>query len=158
MRSESRARPQRRIFLTGATGHVGGRLLPALLERGEHVRCFARRPEAIQLQPQLDVLPDPRNGLAWRVRGARPARGDRLRRGSTGAGVSRITYLGGLGSGRGLSTHLASRQELGSVLASTGVETIEFRTSIVTGSGSLSFELVRSLTERLPVMITPRAA
>jgi uncharacterized protein YbjT (DUF2867 family) len=56
MRSESRARPQRRILLTGATGYVGGRLLPALLERGEHVRCFARRPEAIQLQPQLEVV------------------------------------------------------------------------------------------------------
>jgi uncharacterized protein YbjT (DUF2867 family) len=72
------------------------------------------------------------------------------------AGVRRIVYLGGLGSGTELSPHLASRREVGRLLASTGVETIEFRASIVIGSGSLSFELVRSLTERLPVMITPR--
>jgi uncharacterized protein YbjT (DUF2867 family) len=71
-------------------------------------------------------------------------------------GVRRIVYLGGLGEGDGLSSHLASRQEVGRLLASTGVPTIEFRASIVIGSGSLSFELVRSLTERLPVMITPR--
>ena len=72
------------------------------------------------------------------------------------AGVRRIVYLGGLGEGPDLSPHLASRQEVGRLLASTGVETIEFRASIVIGSGSLSFELVRALTERLPVMITPR--
>ncbi len=72
------------------------------------------------------------------------------------AGVQRIVYVGGLGRGPGLSPHLASRQEVGRLLASTGVETIEFRASIVIGSGSLSFELVRSLTERLPVMVTPR--
>jgi uncharacterized protein YbjT (DUF2867 family) len=72
------------------------------------------------------------------------------------AGVRRIVYLGGLGEGPQLSPHLSSRQEVGHVLASTGVGTIEFRASIVIGSGSLSFELVRALTERLPVMITPR--
>ena len=75
---------------------------------------------------------------------------------ASAAGVQRIVYLGGLGSGPELSSHLASRQEVGRVLASTGVETVEFRASIVIGSGSLSFELVRSLTERLPAMITPR--
>jgi uncharacterized protein YbjT (DUF2867 family) len=58
--------------------------------------------------------------------------------------------------GPDLSPHLASRHEVGRLLASTGIETIEFRASVVIGSGSLSFELVRSLTERLPVMITPR--
>ena len=72
------------------------------------------------------------------------------------AGVQRIVYLGGLGSGPDLSSHLASRQEVGRLLASTGVDTVEFRASIVIGSGSLSFELVRSLTERLPAMVTPR--
>ena len=70
--------------------------------------------------------------------------------------MQRIVYLGGLGSGPDLSSHLASRQEVGRLLASTGVETVEFRASIVIGSGSLSFELVRSLTERLPAMVTPR--
>jgi uncharacterized protein YbjT (DUF2867 family) len=72
------------------------------------------------------------------------------------AGVRRIIYLGGLGSGSDLSPHLRSRQEVGDVLRASGVPTIELRASIVIGSGSLSFEMVRSLTERLPIMITPR--
>ena len=72
------------------------------------------------------------------------------------AGVRRIVYLGGLGAGSDLSTHLASRQEVGQILAGSGVQTIEFRASIVIGSGSLSFEMVRKLVERLPVMVTPR--
>jgi uncharacterized protein YbjT (DUF2867 family) len=178
MGSESDVRSQPRILVTGATGYVGGRLTPALLARGEQVRCFARRPEAIQPQPGLEVVAgDALDGTAVRRalegvdvayylihamgssvgfeqldRRAAKVFADAAR----DAGVGRIVYLGGLGSGPGLSTHLASRQEVGHVLASTGVETIEFRASIVIGSGSLSFELVRSLTERLPVMITPR--
>ncbi|HTG49816.1 MAG TPA: DUF2867 domain-containing protein, partial [Gemmatimonadales bacterium] len=71
------------------------------------------------------------------------------------AGVSRLVYLGGLGQGDGLSPHLASRQEVGRILRESGIPTIEFRASIVIGSGSLSFELVRSLVERLPAMVTP---
>jgi uncharacterized protein YbjT (DUF2867 family) len=72
------------------------------------------------------------------------------------ASVQRIIYLGGLGRGPGLSEHLASRQETGRVLAESRVPTIELRASIIVGSGSLSFEMVRALVERLPVMITPR--
>ena len=72
------------------------------------------------------------------------------------AGVRRIVYLGGLGAGNDLSSHLASRQEVGGILADTGVQTVEFRASIVIGSGSLSFEIIRTLVERLPVMVTPR--
>jgi uncharacterized protein YbjT (DUF2867 family) len=72
------------------------------------------------------------------------------------AGVRRIVYLGGLGDGSGLSSHLASRQEVGEILRSSGVPTIEFRASIVIGSGSASYEIVRALVESLPVMITPR--
>jgi uncharacterized protein YbjT (DUF2867 family) len=72
------------------------------------------------------------------------------------AGVRRIVYLGGLGGGSGLSAHLASRHEVGQILRSSGVPTIEFRTSIVIGSGSASYEIVRALVESLPVMITPR--
>jgi uncharacterized protein YbjT (DUF2867 family) len=72
------------------------------------------------------------------------------------AGVRRIVYLGGLGEGDRLSRHLASRQQVGRILRDSGVPTIEFRASIVIGSGSLSFELVRSLVEKLPVMLTPR--
>jgi uncharacterized protein YbjT (DUF2867 family) len=72
------------------------------------------------------------------------------------AGVRRIVYLGGLGGGGGLSAHLASRQEVGQILRSSGVPTIEFRASIVIGSGSASYEIVRALVESLPVMVTPR--
>jgi hypothetical protein len=70
--------------------------------------------------------------------------------------VRRLIYLGGLGSGTALSPHLASRQEVGRILADSGVPTLEFRASIVIGSGSLSFEMIRALVERLPIMITPR--
>jgi uncharacterized protein YbjT (DUF2867 family) len=73
------------------------------------------------------------------------------------AGVQRIIYLGGLGEPQsGLSSHLQSRQEVGEILRSCGVQTIEFRASIIIGSGSLSFEMIRALVERLPIMITPR--
>ena len=72
------------------------------------------------------------------------------------AGVQRIIYLGGLGSGSDLSAHLRSRQEVGRILKESGVATIEFRASIVLGSGSASFEMIRALVEKLPVMITPR--
>jgi uncharacterized protein YbjT (DUF2867 family) len=72
------------------------------------------------------------------------------------AGIRRIVYLGGLGSDEGLSTHLASRHEVGRILRDSGVPTVELRASVIIGSGSLSFELVRALVERLPVMLTPR--
>lgn len=72
-------------------------------------------------------------------------------------GVRKIIYLGGLGDEQAnLSRHLASRQEVGAVLASTGVPVLEFRASVIIGSGSLSFEIVRALTERLPVMVAPQ--
>ena len=71
-------------------------------------------------------------------------------------GVRRIIYLGGLGSGETLSPHLQSRQSVGVILRESGVRTIEFRASIIIGSGSLSFEMVRALVAKLPVMITPR--
>lgn len=78
--------------------------------------------------------------------------GDAARR----AGVRRIIYLGGLGHGEELSPHLRSRHEVGDMLRESGVPVLEFRASIVLGSGSLSFEMIRALVERLPVMITPR--
>jgi uncharacterized protein YbjT (DUF2867 family) len=71
------------------------------------------------------------------------------------AGVQRIIYLGGLGAGSNLSPHLASRQEVGRILADSGIPTIEFRASVIIGSGSISFEMIRSLVEKLPVMVTP---
>jgi uncharacterized protein YbjT (DUF2867 family) len=72
------------------------------------------------------------------------------------AGVGRIVYLGGLGEGPVLSSHLASRQEVGEILRSSGVPTIEFRASVVIGSGSASYEIVRALVESLPIMVAPR--
>jgi uncharacterized protein YbjT (DUF2867 family) len=74
------------------------------------------------------------------------------------AGVHQIIYLGGLGSGRDLSPHLASRQEVGQILRSSGVATVELRTSIVIGSGSASYEAVRAIVEHLPAVIAPRWA
>ena len=167
------------ILLTGATGYVGGRLLRLLEERGERVRCLTRRPEAVA--PHCDTTTVVA-GDVLDVESLRPAmRGvetayylvhsmtsatrfeEQDRRGAGNfaaaareAGVRRIVYLGGLGAGSDLSSHLTSRQEVGRILADSGVQTIEFRASIVIGSGSLSFEMLRKLVERLPVMITPR--
>jgi uncharacterized protein YbjT (DUF2867 family) len=171
----------RRILLTGATGYVGGRLLSALVSRGYRVRCLARNPS--HLTPRVpaevevvggDVLD--RASLDAALAGVDVAyylihaMGDRSgfeERETAGArnfaeaaaahAVKRIIYLGGLGDDRlELSPHLRSRQAVGRILRESGVETIEFRASIVIGSGSLSFEMVRALTEHLPVMITPR--
>lgn len=168
------------VLLTGPTGYVGGRLRRLLEERGLPLRCLARDPdrlrdrvaEATQVV-QADVL-DP-STLADALAGVHTAyylihsmgAGDDFeeqdREGALNfavaaraAGVRRIIYLGGLAHGTGLSPHLRSRQEVGDLLRSTGVQVIELRASIVLGSGSLSFEMVRALVERLPVMITPR--
>ena len=169
------------ILLTGATGYVGGRLLRALEERGSRLRCLARRPEFLASRVAADtevVAGDVFDrasldaalagvGVACYLVHSMGADGsfeemDRRAAENFGAaaraaGVSRIIYLGGLGDGeQGLSPHLASRQEVGEVLRRSGVPVIEFRASIVIGSGSLSFEMIRSLVERLPVMIMPR--
>jgi len=166
----------RLILLTGATGYVGGRLLSALEARGERVRCLARRPEVLRprVAPTTEVMEGDIADAGAALAGVHTAfylvhtmdaHGDWERRdreaaaafgaAARAAGVKRIVYLGGLGRGPGLSKHLASRQETGRLLAE-GVPTIELRASIIIGSGSLSFEMVRALVERLPVMITPR--
>lgn len=169
------------ILLTGATGYVGGRLLKALEARGRRVRCLARRPEYLsgRAGPATEVIGGDllRPGtLPPVLEGVRTAFYLVHSMGSTGAfeeedrraagnfaaaarqaGVRRIIYLGGLGAAEeGLSPHLRSRQEVGGILRSSGVPVVELRASIVIGSGSLSFEMVRALVERLPVMITPR--
>ena len=170
-----------RILLTGATGYVGGRLLRLLEDRGRPVRCIARRPEVLEhkVGPSTEVVRGDlldRTTLDSALRGIDVAyflvhsmgssgsfeasdREAALNFGSAAkaAGVARIIYLGALASEeQELSPHLRSRQEVGHLLRQSGVPVLEFRASIVIGSGSLSFEMIRSLVKRLPVMITPK--
>jgi uncharacterized protein YbjT (DUF2867 family) len=168
------------ILLTGATGYVGGRLLRALEAEGRRVRCLARRPKALEghIAGTTDVVEGDvldaaglrealsgvgaayymvhsmAGGSDFEERDREAARnfGDAARE----SGVERIIYLGGLARGEELSSHLASRIEVGRILRESGVKTVELRASIVIGAGSLSFEVIRSLVERLPVMVTPR--
>ncbi len=170
---------ERIVLLTGATGYVGGRLLKALEERGERVRCVSRRPEYLvpRAAPTTEVVQgdvlrpetiaaalegvDTVYYLVHSMSASRPfdeedrAAARSFAGAARNAGVRKVIYLGGLGHGD-LSPHLASRQEVGSILRSSGVPTIEFRASIVIGSGSASFEMIRALVEKLPVMVTPR--
>ncbi len=178
------------VLLTGASGYVGGRLLPLLRERGWMVRCLARDVKRFREQNRAileqdagvevvagDVLD--RASLERALVGIETAyylvhlmagskdfeEGDRqaaihFAQAARGAGVKRIIYLGGLGDDADpkLSPHLRSRHEVGRILReeSGGIEVIEFRAAMVVGAGSLSFELMRSLTDRLPVMLCPR--
>lgn len=170
------------VLLTGATGYVGARLLPLLEQQPLRLRCLARNPETLQTQVNAateivsgDVLDAP--SLRQALDGVHTAyylvhlmsssadfqKDDRQAAINFGqaaqeSGVRRIIYLGGLGddSDPQLSPHLRSRHEVGQILRDSGVETIEFRASMVIGAGSLSYELMKSLTERLPVMICPR--
>lgn len=170
-----------RVLLTGATGYVGGRLLPRLRAGPHDVRCLTRRPEEFRSRVPEDVevvgadLLDAETlgpaltdvdvayylahsmggGPGFREREVTAARN--FARVAKAAGVRRIVYLGGLGDeDRELSEHLESRQEVGRILRGSGVPTTEFRASIIIGSGSLSFEMIRALVDRLPVMIWPR--
>lgn len=178
--SEALSTPERPlVILTGATGYIGGRLLTLLEADGYTVRCLTRRPEALQgrigentTAVAADMF-DPQ-GLVQALKGGDIAyylvhsmgtaenfeERDREAAANFGAaareaGVRRIIYLGGLGGDVTQSPHLRSRQEVGRVLRESGVPVTEFRASVVLGSGSLSFELIRSLVERLPIMTTP---
>lgn len=171
----------RRILLTGATGYVGGRLLTALEQAGHQVRCVARRPEFLRpnvgagtevvaadlldrasltsamagMEVAYYLVHSMGAGGAFETQDRQAAR--HFAEAARDAGMRRLIYLGGLGDSRqALSPHLRSRHEVGDILRSSGVQTIEFRASIVIGSGSLSFELIRALVERLPIMTTPR--
>src|SRR5579871_336456 len=170
------------ILLTGGSGYVGGRLIPLLEKQAVRLRCLARSPEKLRprVQPATEVVPgdvlDPAS-LDRALQGVQTAyylvhlmsgskdfeKEDRqaatnFAQTAMKAGVRRIIYLGGLGDDTDpkLSPHLRSRHEVGKILRESGVETIEFRASLVIGTGSLSFDLVKSLTDRLPVMICPR--
>jgi uncharacterized protein YbjT (DUF2867 family) len=174
-----------RVLVTGATGYIGGRLVPRLLAAGHDVRCLARTPSRLSGRPWTS---DPRveivagdafdaaslgralagcdaayylihslaggeAGFAQRDRVAARTFGEQCVR----AGVRQVLYLGGLGETRaGLSEHLQSRHETGEALRATGAPVTEFRAAVIVGSGSLSFEMIRYLTERIPIMICPR--
>jgi len=169
------------VLLTGATGYIGGRLLPPLRGTGRRVRLLVRDPGRLAPEAQAGVevvtadLLEPET-LADALRGVDAAyylvhsmdgsrdfqEADRraarnFAAAAAAAGVGRIIYLGGLGQDDAdLSEHLRSRHEVGDILRGGSVPVVELRASIVIGAGSLSFEMVRALVERLPVMITPR--
>lgn len=174
-----------RIALTGATGYVGGRLAPLLLERGYQIRCLARSPRKLDDRPWRDnaaveVVRDDLSDmsvLAEHLRGCAVAyylvhsmiaagsgysEQDRtlarnFAEAAAEAGVSRIIYLGGLGElADSLSEHLRSRRETESTLESTGVPVTVLRAAMIIGAGSASFEILQYLVNRLPVMVTPR--
>ena len=177
--------PGTTIFLTGATGYIGGRLAPRLLERGYRVRCLARSRAKLLARPwagdpRVDVIAGDAGdeaGLTEAMRGcaaayflihSMDAAGPRYRaqdralaevfgRAAAAGGVGRVIYLGGLGeTGSGLSEHLASRREVEKALAKGGVPVTVLRAAMIIGSGSASFEILRYLVERLPIMVTPR--
>lgn len=179
-KSPSSSDSERLILLTGVSGYVGSRLLRALEAAGHRVRCAGRRPEAIATSAskttvvRTDVLDRESIGAAMHgvdtayylvhsmnaERSFESADRDGARNfaeAARAAGVRRIIYLGGLGNSSGsLSPHLRSRHEVGELLRASGTQVVEFRASAIIGGGSLSFEMVRALAERLPVMIMPR--
>ncbi|GAC1490378.1 MAG: SDR family oxidoreductase [Vulcanimicrobiaceae bacterium] len=170
-----------RVLVTGATGYIGGRLVPRLVEAGHTVRVVARDsarlagrfPEVEIVEGDLFDAASIRASLQdvdvayYLVHSMMRGRGDFAENdrnaarifaeAARDAGVKRIVYLGGLGvEDATLSRHLRSRHETGKVLRSTGVPVTEFRAAMIVGSGSASFEMMRYLTERLPVMIAPK--
>jgi len=169
------------VLVTGATGYVGGRLVGRLQTRGYRVRCMARDPKRLERrvaanveivrgdvsQPEtldaalagihtafylVHALASDSDFETAEIEGAR-----NFATAAKNAGVRRIIYLGGLGDTRHVeSAHMRSRHAAGDALRASGIAVIEFRASIIIGPGSLSFELIRSLVRRLPVMIVPR--
>ncbi|MEQ9408029.1 MAG: SDR family oxidoreductase [Fuerstiella sp.] len=173
----------RTILITGGTGYVGGRLIPLLQDRQDefHLRLMARKPEYLRARvgDQFEIVsgdvtvPETLraalegvdtafylvhsmgSGQDFEDQDRRAARN--FAQAAKACGVRRIIYLGGLGeNSEQLSKHLRSRHEVGTVLQESGAQVIEFRASIIIGSGSLSFELIRALVQKLPVMICPK--
>ena len=170
------------VLLTGASGYVGGRLISLLERQPVVLRCLARNPDKlrplVQESTQIvrgDVLDV--SSLDAALQGVQTAyylvhlmsgskdfeKEDRqaatnFAQAAKKFGVQRIIYLGGLGDDAEtkLSPHLRSRHEVGQILRDSGVETIEFRAGMVVGAGSTSYHLMKSLTDRLPVMLCPR--
>lgn len=170
------------ILVTGATGYIGGRLIPHLLDAGYRVRCLVRDPVRLQGRPwqaQVEIVAGDvlqpaslvpalqgcaaayylihslAGGSDFHERDVKAAAN--FANAAYEAGVRRIIYLGGLAEASPeLSEHLRSRQQSGDALRTSPVPVTEFRAGVIVGSGSLSFEMIRYLTERVPVMICPR--
>lgn len=174
----------RTCLVTGATGYVGGRLAPRLLDRGHRVRALARTPSKLSDAPWtadsraevvqgdlsdrdslvaafdgVDVVYHLVHSMSADADFAAEERrsAENVVAAAEQCGVSRIVYLGGLHpEGSDLSEHLASRAEVGDILIGSSIETVALQAGTLIGSGSASFELIRHLTERLPAMTTPR--
>ncbi|MEU8343889.1 SDR family oxidoreductase [Spirillospora sp. NPDC048832] len=168
-------------LVTGASGYIGGRLVPELLDAGYRVRCMARSARRLRDHPwagrveiaeadatdpeatrrALDGV-DVAYYLIHAIGGAGGFAGkDReaarvFARAARDAGVRRLVYLGGMEPEEELSPHLRSRAEVGRILLGSGVPAVWLRAAVIIGSGSASFEMLRHLTERLPVMVTPK--
>lgn len=172
---------RKKLLITGASGYIGGRLLRSLENSGYDISCLARKPEYLKTKVSKDVkiikgdvldkesLADALKGIHTAFylihsMGAKEGFEEKDKQAASNfaeaaekAGVKRIIYLGGLGdSEKPLSTHLKSRQQTGEILRKGNVQVIEFRASVVIGTGSLSFEMIRALVEKLPVMTTPK--
>jgi uncharacterized protein YbjT (DUF2867 family) len=175
----------KRIAIAGATGYIGGRLAPRLLEAGYAIRCLVRSPRKLDgrdwaAEERVEIravdLADTAS-LTQELRGCETAfylvhsmmsaddeyakrdldLAHKFAAASRDAGVGSIVYLGGLGeTGEGLSEHLSSRRNVEAALASTGVPVTVLRAAMIIGSGSASLEILRYLVQRLPVMITPK--
>ncbi|WP_321476962.1 SDR family oxidoreductase [uncultured Paludibaculum sp.] len=174
-----------RIAIAGATGYIGGRLAPMLLDSGYVLRCLVRSPRKLSgrdwaSNPHVEIrqvdlaagasLARELTGCSsafYLVHSMMSAEGEYAQRdlqlartfaeSARAAGVGRIVYLGGLGeTGPGLSEHLSSRRDVESALGSTGVPVTVLRAAMIIGSGSASFEILRYLVQRLPIMITPK--
>ena len=170
-----------RFLVTGATGYVGGHLVATLVERGHAVRALARNPDKLRDAPWRDRvevvkgdLSDPDSltaafdgidvmyylvhsmGSSSDFVTEEEHSAQNVAAAAKKAGVRRIVYLSGLHPTGALSRHLASRNAVGEVLMKSGVEAVVLQAGIVAGSGSASFEMIRHLTDRLPVMTTPK--
>ncbi|KAA8969213.1 DUF2867 domain-containing protein [Mycobacterium sp.] len=171
-----------RALVTGSTGYIGSRLVPRLLGEGHHVRALARNPARLADVPwrtraevvrgdlgEMDSLAGAFEGidvvyyLVHSMGMARDFAAEEARavhntvNAARDAGVRRVVYLGGLHTeGRKLSPHLDSRRVVGDILIRSGIETVVLQAGVVVGSGSGSFEMIRHLTDRLPVMTTPK--